>query len=354
MTGPGKSTIVLLCTCSETAAERLSFDAGPGDQLKSKTVWRNSPLDAVLVALSLAQFGATIILAASWGGAGTAARIGSFALLVFMMTYNIIIISHLFTHQPWFRSQALNGAVSMMNSASIAQSVQEYELSHVRNHHRYNNDRQAADGTTKDTSSTYRDGRDGEHAGLLRYIVGGALDSMLSLATALLSVTRLFRVGPHESALRYASRSPGPRGVELRQVRLDRLAHFAFVCLLGVLSWQWLLMCYLPAVFLGLALVNVQNYYRHFGAEPDSRYANSVSHYGRVYNFLTFNDGYHQEHHLRPPTHWSRLPDVRSRYRTELDSVDRVISPVPAILGFLDTGRAQGNPKKTTVTGADR
>lgn len=325
----------------------------PGDQLKSKTVWRNSPLDAILVALSFAQFGVTILLAVAWDEAGLPERAGSFALLVFMMGYNIIILSHLFTHQPWFRPAFLNGAMSMLNSANIAQSVKAYELSHVRNHHRYNNDRPGADGTTKDSSSTYRDGRDGEHAGLLRYIGGGALSSMADLARSLFSVTRLFRVTAPESVVRYASRADGPRAAELRQVRLDRLAHFAFVVLLGLLSWQWLLFAYVPAVFLGLALVNVQNYYRHFGAEPDDRYANSVSHYGRLYNLLTFNDGYHQEHHLRPPTHWSRLPDVRTRYRLELDKADRVISPVPAILGFLDVGRTQGRPKQTTLTRAE-
>jgi len=37
----------------------------------------------------------------------------------------------------------------------------------------------------------------------------------------------------------------------------------------------------------------------------------SVSHYGRFYNLVTFNDGYHQEHHLSPATHWSQMPAIR-------------------------------------------
>lgn len=303
-------------------------------------IWRRSSLDAILVGLSIGHFGATIALAATWADATALARVGSFILLTFMLVYNVIILSHLFTHHSWFRASALNSAMSMINSASIGQSVQSYELNHVRNHHRYNNDRPADDGTTKDTSSTFRGGRNGEHAGLLRYAFGGAVASLFTFVRLLLSVVRLFRVGANEAELReLASRAHGHRARELRQVQLDRLSSFLFLCLLVWLSWKWTVFCYLPALFIGLVLVNVQNYYRHYGACPESRYANSVSHYGRVYNFLTFNDGYHQEHHLRPSTHWSRLPEAGRCYRQELGAAGHVVSPVPAIVGFLDRGR---------------
>jgi Fatty acid desaturase len=57
---------------------------------------------------------------------------------------------------------------------------------------------------------------------------------------------------------------------------------------------------YLPGWLLGLALCQLQGYYEHTRG--------TTSHYGWVYNFLLFNDGYHVEHHARPQVHWRSLP----------------------------------------------
>jgi fatty acid desaturase len=305
-----------------------------------KRVWKHSAWDVIQFALSVAQLGTTLWLAASWEDASPLQRGGAFALLVAMTTYNIIVISHLFTHAPWFESMFLNGAVSALNSFNIGQSVQAYQLTHVRNHHRYNNDRKGADGTTKDTSSTFRDGRHGEHAGLFRYAFVGALSTLVDLGRVHMSGTRLWRVGEHENTLRnLAAKEPGRKAQELRQIQIDRVAHFTGVCVLVAISWKWVLLCYLPAFYLALALVNVQNYYEHYGALPEDRYADSVSYYGRLYNVLAFNDGYHQEHHLRPQLHWSHMPDVRREHKARLDAAGRIVSPVPAIVGFLDWRR---------------
>lgn len=299
-------------------------------------VWKTTRLDAALLALSVAQGAATVALALVWERSTLLGRAGGFALLVFMMVYNIIIVSHLFTHVPWFESPLLNGLVSMLNSVNIGQSVQAYVFTHVRNHHRYNNDRKGPDGRTKDRSSTFDEGEGGEHAPLWRYACLGAVSTLASVARALLSVTRLWRVGEGEhNLLELASKSPARRARELRQVRLDRAAQFAALCLFLAVSWRWTLFCYLPAFYLALALVNVQNYYEHYGAAPEDGYADSVSYYGRLYNLLAFNDGYHQEHHLRPQSHWRTMPAVRRAYDRELSRTERIVSPVPAIVGFL-------------------
>jgi fatty acid desaturase len=318
-------------------------------------LWKYTPLDAALLALSVGHFVLTLSLAYSWERASLLGRAGGFALLVFMTVYNIIVVSHLFTHAPWFNSPLLNCLASALNSVNIGQSVQAYQLTHVRNHHRYSNDRKGPDGKTRDLSSTFQDGVGGEHASLFRYAFLGAASTLAGVGRALLSVIRLWRVG-EQGLISLASKTPAKRESELRQVRLDRAAHFVALCLFLYVSWEWTLFCYLPAFYLALALVNVQNYYEHYGAAPGDSYADSVSYYGRLYNLLAFNDGHHQEHHLRPQAHWRTMPLVRRQHCDELGRTERVISPVPAILGVLHRGRPLLHRRRAerAATGAPR
>lgn len=302
--------------------------------------WKNSPWDAVLVAISVVHFSAIVLTLALWNATPISLRILEGVVLAALTAYNIVVVSHLFTHAGWFTDSRLNAAASVLNSMNAGQSVQAYQFTHVRNHHRYTNDRRDSAGTTRDRSSTYRRGRDGEHEPVASYALGGAVESMVTRGYDLIAVRRLWRVHTKEEVLlSLAAKNAGRRSRELRQIQLDRAAHSLLLAAGVAISWQWTLLCYLPAFFVALTMVNVQNYYRHFGANPDELTANSVSHYARIYNLLTFNDGYHQEHHMAPGTHWSKMPQVRRRLQARLDTHSRIVSPVPAMVGFLDGGR---------------
>lgn len=92
---------------------------------------------------------------------------------------------------------------------------------------------------------------------------------------------------------------------------------------------------YLPGYLLGLALCAVQGHYEHAGA--------TTSHYGRFYNVLCFNDGYHVEHHASPSVHWTTLPQRTvpgarvSRWPPLLRWLDGVSVPSrPALLESLE------------------
>ena len=67
-----------------------------------------------------------------------------------------------------------------------------------------------------------------------------------------------------------------------------------------LLAPTFTLRSYLPGYLLGLGLCYLQGHYEHARG--------TVSHYGRLYNLLFFNDGYHVEHHERPGEDWRRLP----------------------------------------------
>jgi hypothetical protein len=68
---------------------------------------------------------------------------------------------------------------------------------------------------------------------------------------------------------------------------------------LGVLVPRFFFLIYLPGWALGLVLCQLQGHFEHARG--------TTSHYGRLYNLLFFNDGYHVEHHARPGAHWTEL-----------------------------------------------
>jgi hypothetical protein len=96
------------------------------------------------------------------------------------------------------------------------------------------------------------------------------------------------------------------------------------VCLwaaLASLEPRFFLLVYLPGYLAGLGLCAAQGYWEHSAGRP-------TSHYGAIYNFLCFNDGYHAEHHASPAIHWTRLPS--------LTDAGAISSPWPPLMRCLD------------------
>jgi hypothetical protein len=151
-------------------------------------------------------------------------------------------------------------------------------------------------------------------------------------------------------------------GIPQRLWRDRHLAHHAGIpwqlCFSPQLVWEsilvamvWsLMLCfapgffagvYLPGYALGLTLCFLQGRYEH------SR--QTVSHYGRLYNWFFFNDGYHVEHHQHPGEHWTRLPQrgrqdphssrwpavFRWLERLNLDSLERAVLRFPCLQRFV-------------------
>jgi hypothetical protein len=110
--------------------------------------------------------------------------------------------------------------------------------------------------------------------------------------------------------------------------------------MLCLMAPRFFLSTYFPGYVLGLGLCWLQGYYEHLHG--------TTSHYGPVYNWLFFNDGYHVEHHLHPAVDWRLLPCHRRLTRGSrwpaalrwmenftLDSLERLVLDSPRLQRFV-------------------
>ncbi|HEX7780552.1 MAG TPA: fatty acid desaturase [Vicinamibacterales bacterium] len=112
-----------------------------------------------------------------------------------------------------------------------------------------------------------------------------------------------------------------------RDVLIDTALVAGLWIAIAVASPGFFLTVYLPGMAIGLTLCQLQGFFEHAGG--------TTSHYGRVYNFLFFNDGYHVEHHARPGAHWTQLRrDARAGARSSRwPPVVRWIDHLPVVGG---------------------
>ncbi|MBV4458308.1 fatty acid desaturase [Pseudomonas sp. COR58] len=98
---------------------------------------------------------------------------------------------------------------------------------------------------------------------------------------------------------------------KLKAAKYDLAAWFLFRLVLCLTDWQFFFFYFIPVTYLIDSLRQGENYFQHWGAtDPFDPKRDSVSCYGKLYNWLTFNLGYHQEHHYKPGVHWLKLPEL--------------------------------------------
>jgi len=253
------------------------------------TVFRHSRKDAWFVGLCLLTLGLQVSGCLLWNSGHPGAAVALALFVSFLICTNYQCISHNFIHNPFFDAAWANRLFSLVNSIALGFSQTIYKHHHL-NHHQYNNDaKDPATGSTQDYTSIYRHARaDGRAEGLFTYSFVGVWRSHLSI---------------------YYSMAVKRR--EHGRVWLEVAALVSFFLALGYLAPVYTAFVLLPAWYLGQALALAENYMEHYGANPYDTRANSVSCYDWFYNFVWFNNGYHQEHHYRPSVHWTLIPRHR-------------------------------------------
>jgi fatty acid desaturase len=265
-----------------------------------------------LVAIATAQFAAMTAWAVRFETLSLATNIALFVALSYVFYYNPIVVTHNFLHTPFFRRKWLNRAFPVLNSANLFLPQVLYKYHHLI-HHQYAND-PIRNGTTLDPSSTFRYGKDGRQEGFFSY-----------------SALGLFRDGTshaYREAIEHGQRS---------QFWMELAAIVVTAVLWLAIDWRWFLLAFAPTFYAGWFLALLENYYEHHrAADPGNRLADSVSYYGRWYNAMMFNEGYHQEHHLKPHLHWTRRPQVHAEWKGKFQDAGAYEARKPPLLGFLD------------------
>jgi fatty acid desaturase len=228
------------------------------------------------------------------------------------ISWNINGVAHNFIHHPYFRSPVLNRIFSFVQSVSLGTPQLFIEEVHLR-HHRGNSDRQV-DGDTVDWLSIYRHGHDGEAENPWSYTFKG-----------------LFR--NDASTIYRELRERDPRKAKWAAAELALIGVLYIAAL--IVEWRFVVLLLLPSYYLGHSLSNLNGYYRHYGGNPDVPIAWGVSSYGKLYNFMWFNNGYHAEHHYRPNTHWTAMKALRARILEQQRTAGVHVIRPPHALGFL-------------------
>jgi fatty acid desaturase len=275
-------------------------------------LWRYSPRDVFLLAIAVGQFVAMTAWAIAFDELSLGWNVALVVVMSYVFYYNPIVVTHNFLHTPFFRGKVLNRAFPIFNSANLFLPQVLYKYHHLI-HHQYAND-PVRNGTTLDPSSTFRYGKDGQQEGFFTY-----------------SALGLFRDGTsnaYKEAIEHGQRS---------QFWMELVAIVVTAAIWIAIDWRWVVFAFAPTFYLGWFLALLENYYEHHRAtSPDNRLADSVSYYGRWYNLMMFNEGYHQEHHLKPHLHWTRRPQVHAEWRDKIKEAGAYEARNPPLLGFLD------------------
>jgi fatty acid desaturase len=251
-------------------------------------IFAHSARDGLLVLIALLQVGLTGYAIWAFPVLEWPALVGLGAALVFLTCTSYQCVAHNQIHAPFFKWKLVNRLFTVLNSFCLGMPGTLYRFHHL-NHHRFNNDEiDSETGTTRDDSSIFRHGKNGAEESLITYALFGLFRT---------DVVHLYREAAKKKLGGW--------------VLAETLFVLAAVGALFAWNWQAALTLYVPVWVLGQVGAFAENYLEHHGATPGDRKTDSVSSYAWLYNLIWFNNGYHQEHHLKPQVHWTQIKAVR-------------------------------------------
>ena len=73
----------------------------------------------------------------------------------------------------------------------------------------------------------------------------------------------------------------------------------------------------LPTMLSMFNLIDI-TYEHHTGLDRSCKFKSSRTNLNKIRNWLTFNVGYHTEHHVKPGLHWTKLPEFHKKIKDRI------------------------------------
>jgi fatty acid desaturase len=214
--------------------------------------------------------------------------------VVLFLTVGVSAVHHNHAHVTLWHNGWLNRLTDFGLTVLQGHPTFVFYAAHNANHHRFHHGPQ-------DVARTYRFGGDTNH--LLGYL--------LHPFQALCVLFPLF----FHSLRRMRRHRPGA----FVYFVLQYLAVGLFWCALAIVDCRrWLLFVLVPQLF-GLHFLLATNYLQHAHADGRST-INFARNFEGWVNPLLFNIGLHTAHHLHGKAHWTKLPALHARYRSQVDT----------------------------------
>ena len=194
-------------------------------------------------------------------------------------SFSITVIIHNHTHVRMWKPKYLNMLTDVVLTIFYGFPIIGWIPVHNQNHHKYINKR-------PDYNHTWRHWEENRLLALITYP----------------AVSLYYQSQPLNDYYKHIYHKNKPKFVSMVAQSVCLIIWIAGALLI---DWQKALLFVILPHQVALNSILLINYIQHVHADEEDDWNHSRNFTGRLFNFFTFNNGYHTVHHIKPGLHWS-------------------------------------------------